>query len=207
MSSLGSHGLPQRSYGSFAGKFSFTKEIGDNLPGRLGPHGLGLSTFASAANVELTLDGATVAAQAGNPVVFEPSGVRQFAPHGLLVREREILPKALFNVTVDLVGAAINAQAEELEGASVTITLDGAVSFALPGSVAFFTPAPPEYRIRYITAEVQQQHTGIVVQPRDMNYEQVSQSTLLGAKDRSTLIEVRTVSIEIQVLPLGVNVQ
>jgi hypothetical protein len=93
---------------------------------RFGPLG-----FAANYNddVTITLVGAQATAQAGNVVVDIPgTALGRVSPLGLHQAGYGNFSK-VGNVTVTLVGAEVRAQAEQLEGATVTIRLSGATVF------------------------------------------------------------------------------
>ena len=141
MPSFGPHGLAIQSYGSFAGKVSATKTVGDQMPARLGPHVLPKSPFNTPTLVEITLTGATGTGETGNVAPVTPGASTQLGPHGLPSKDRIFEIKGVGLIELTLTGAEGRGQAEELEGSDVAITLDGGVGFGLGGIIPF--PEPP----------------------------------------------------------------
>ena len=76
-------------------------------------------------------DGAATAAQSGNVSATTSSGGKNLFVHNRLEASFDL--KTPSEATVDLIGATIVGQGEELEGSNVTIRLDGAEALVQPG--------------------------------------------------------------------------
>jgi len=135
---LGSHALPVSSYGAFS-KTEVVKTIGPNLPARLGPHVLPLSSLAeSDTDLSVSVSGAQGVFFPGVVGFDTPTGVRALTPLVLSRPEPVFLPKSVGDQDASIIGAEIRASGEEMEGANVVIYLDGTeaiAQFSEPSSV------------------------------------------------------------------------
>jgi len=144
-------------------------------------------------NVLITLTGAQANAEAGNVAAFiaaQEDALGQVGPLGLHMPSYGVFSKT-GNVTVTLIGAEARAQAEELEGTSITITLDGATAFASAGTVVADTPIVPDVVIiRHIQFAQTNRSIGIQMESVTTPTALESKVTSVSKASRSTQITI-----------------
>jgi hypothetical protein len=130
MAALSPLGFAVNAYGTFTGKTPAEKQTG-SLPGKRRPLGGFVYGTLEGGIDQAQLTGAFAFAAAGAVNTNFPNEVRALSPFLFATPERVILPKGENDIAVSITGAAIFGQGEELEGANVTIRIDGASAFAL----------------------------------------------------------------------------
>lgn len=205
MTALGPHFLPVAGYGSFTKAYG-GKAVGVNLPPRLGPHFLPASLFQASPDVVVSLDGVTAPGLAGPVDVGLATGVRSLGPHFLVTPEREFANKGLNDVLVTLTGAEAFGRGEQLEGTTIAITLDTAVSQAVRDDltadnfdvVAVVDRVQISARKRAIEVEGEASRSPMAVTSRSIATTNRSGWVTVTMKTRSVLITgaTRTVHIE-----------
>jgi hypothetical protein len=205
VTALGPHFLPVAGYGSFVKTYG-GKAVGANLPPRLGPHFLPASLFQASPDVVVSVDGVTASALAGPVDVGLATGVRSLGPHFLVTPEREFANKGVNDVLVSLIGAEAFGRGEQLEGTTIAVTLDTAVSQAVRDDltadnfdvVVVVDRVQISARKRAIEIEGEASRSPMVVTSRSMTTTNRSGWVTVTMRTRSVLITgaTRTVHIE-----------